>query len=478
MVWAKWSLRNRGILIARLAALGLLLFLLAIRLADPILISNLRNQSFDLLQRYSPRPSAPAPVVIVDIDENSLEAYGQWPWPRTRVAELIDKLTALGAITIGFDIIFAENDRLSPPRIAADNPQLPQVALSALEAMPQNEEMLVAAIQRSRVVLGETSARQGQAEREANTEKQPVEPRSIPYAQLGDDPDPFLLKFPRLVQNVEVLTNAAAGVGLFTVVPDPDGIFRKVPLVVKAEGKKRLALSTEVLRVATGGRAFATRTDAAGVSSVVVGGVDVTTDQNAIIWPWFNESDRGRYVAAGDILSGKAAQQQIAGKMVLVGTSAVGLEDFRATPIASEMPGVEIHAQVIENILTKQFLVRPNYALGMELVFLAVVGLGIIWIVPKLGAIWSGLGAIITLAAFSSGSIWAFFSERLLIDGVFPVVALALLFVLMTTANYIREEVEKRQIRGAFGQYLSPALVNQLADDPDLLVLGGETIEL
>ena len=214
------------------------------------------------------------------------------------------------------------------------------------------------------------------------------------------------------------------------------------------------------------------------VPVIVVGGVDVPTDQNAIIWPWFNASNRDRYVSAGDILSGDADQRKVAGKMVLIGTSAVGLEDFRATPIASEMPGVEIHAQVIENILDKKFLIRPNYALGMELVFLLVAGLGIIWIVPLLGAIYAAIASVVVLGSFSAGSIWAFYSHRLLIDGVFPVAALTVLLILITMANYIREEMEKRQIRGAFGQYLSPALVNQLAEDPDMLVLGGETREL
>lgn len=478
MFWRRWSQRSKGILIARSAGLILLIALLAVRVSDPVLVSNLRNQGFDLLQRMSPRPNVNAPVVIVDIDENSLETYGQWPWPRTRIAQLVDRLSRLGAITIGFDIIFAEDDRLSPPRIAKDNPGLPQVALSALHQMPQNEDTMVLAMKRTRVVLGETSARQGQWERLVELGKEKVKPRSIPFAQLGEDPEPYLLKFPRLVQNVKSLTDAAAGIGVFTVVPDEDNIFRKIPLVMKVEGMMRMALSTEVLRIATGGKAFAVKSDAAGVSSVVVGGVEVPTDRNASIWPWFNASDRNRYVSAGDVLSGDANQSKIAGKMVLVGTTAVGLEDFRATPVASEMPGVEIHAQVIENILTKQFLVRPNYALGMELTFVAVVGLTIIWIVPFLGAILSGLASVVTLALFAGGSLWAFYSERLLIDGVFPVAATAGLLILMTTANYIREELEKRQIRGAFGQYLSPALVDQLADDPELLVIGGETREL
>ncbi|MEM9331932.1 MAG: adenylate/guanylate cyclase domain-containing protein [Pseudomonadota bacterium] len=478
MFWRGWSQRNRGILISRLAGLILLISLLIIRIVDPVLVANLRNQGFDFLQRLSPRPEITSPVVIVDIDESSLESFGQWPWPRTRVAEIVEKLTRLGAVTIGFDIIFAEEDRLSPPRVAEDNPKLPEVALQALKDLPQNEEALVAAMKNSRVVLGESSRRLGQWDDPSKVKERKTEPRKIPHAQLGEDPAPFLLQFPQLVQNVKEINDAAAGLGIVNVLPDVDNIFRKVPLVVQAEGTMRMALSAEAIRIATGGRAFAVRTDAAGVSSIIVGGVEIPTDQNASIWPWFNASSRDRYVSAGDILNDAVEQQKVRGKIALLGTSAVGLEDYRATPIASSMPGVEIHAQVIENILTQSFLIRPNFGLGMELVFVAVVGLLIIWIVPLLGAIYSGVAAVLTLGAFAGGSLWAFYSERLLIDGVFPVGALAVLFGLMTMANYIREEVEKRQIRGAFGQYLSPALVDQLSEDPELLVLGGQTKEL
>ena len=146
---------------------------------------------------------------------------------------------------------------------------------------------------------------------------------------------------------------------MFTVEPDPDGIFRRVPLVMMVEEKIRLALSAEMLRIATGGQAFATRTGDAGLEGIVVGGVFVPTDGNGRVWPWFNARRGTATSSAGSVLSGEAPAASIAGQMVVVGTSAVGLEDFRATPVAAFMPGVEIHAQIIENVLTQQFLHRP-----------------------------------------------------------------------------------------------------------------------
>jgi len=463
-----------GVALARLAGIVLLLLLLGLRVADPLFVSGIRNQSFDIFQRLHPRPMTKQPVAIVDIDEKSLELVGQWPWPRSEVARLVDRLTAMGAVVVGFDIVFAEPDRLSPDRVAEDNPNLPASVKADLLKLPSNEQVLADAIQKSRVVVGETSVRLADETLSGGERTIP----DIPHAALGGDPLPYLLKFPRLVQNLPVISNAAAGHGLFTVEPDPDGIFRRVPLVMVVEDHMRLGLSAEMLRIATGGQAFATRTGGAGLEGIVVGGVFVPTDGNGRVFPWFNASSPDRYVSAGSVLSGEAPADSIAGHLVVIGTSAVGLEDFRATPVANFMPGVEIHAQIIENILTQQFLYRPGYAIGMELVFTFLAGIFIIWLVPRIGALYSFFAAVSVLGLVLAATFWAFYSQRMLIDPTFPVGALAALFMLMATANYIREEQQKRQIRSAFGQYLSPALVDRLADHPEQLVLGGETREL
>lgn len=461
--------------LARIAGFVLLAGLLGLRLADPVAVSTVRNQGFDLMQRLKPRPPTQQPVVIVDIDEKALAKVGQWPWPRSQVAALIDKLAAAGAVTIGFDIVFAEPDRLSPDRIAQDNPALAPEIRAGLAALGSNEDALAAAMRRTRVVAGETSARDGEAAEDGAVRAKIAK---TPSAILGDDPEPFLLHFPRLVQNLAPITEAAAGHGVFTVDPDADGIFRRMPMVMKVEGELRLSLAGEILRIATGGKAVGLRTDKAGISGIVVGGVLVPTDASGRIWPWFNMASPTRYVSAGDIMAGGFDPKRIAGRMVLVGTSAVGLEDYRATPIAAAMPGVEIHAQIIENILAKQFLTRPNYALGMELVLAALLGAAAILLYPRLGATGSLAMAMTLLPAILGGAWWAFSSKRLLADATFPAATLTAIFMLMATANYLREERQKRQIRTAFGQYLSPAMVDRLAGSPDQLRLGGETREL
>jgi len=456
---------------ARWLGFVVLFAILSLRVWDPVFVSTIRNQIFDVYQRVHNRPYTPGPVAIIDIDEASLAAYGQWPWPRTRLADLVERLTQNGAVVIGFDMVFAEPDRLSPKRIAAENASLPEVARAALLSMPDSEEIFAKAIAASRVVLGETAARGGSVAQTAQVAE-------VPHAVLGADPSPWIASFSTLVANQPVLSAAAAGFGVFSVEPDADGVYRRLPLVMKVQDRFRLALSMEMLRIATGGRAFAVRSDDAGVSAVVVGGVSIDTDPRARVWPWFTKSRGDRYISAGEVLSGKAGIDKLRGKIVLVGTSAVGLEDYRATPVEAAMPGVEIHAQIIENTLAGQFLKRPNYALGMEVMLILAIGLAIIWLVPRIGANWSTVAAAIFFAALAGGSAYAFAWHRLLLDASYPMAATLAVFVTMATSNYMREEAQRRQIRSAFGQYLSPALVEQLSGHPERLQLGGETREL
>ena len=410
--------------------LAVVILFLAVRVSDPGFLQTFRFQSFDFYQRSKPREFKNLPVRIIDIDEKSLAEYGQWPWPRTVIADLITKLAASGAVVIGFDIVFAEPDRLSPPRIAKDNPNLPQDIRDALSALPQTEVAMSNAMAKARVVTGQTSVRNLT---DAGVRDQKI--AAIPHAALGGDPVPYLQHYADLVQNMPELEAAAKGQGVFSLLPELDGVFRRVPIVVKVKDKLRLTLSVEMLRIATGGRAFATKVDKAGLSGVVVGGKLVNTDRNGRVWPYFSEPNSIRYVSAADVLGGTANKRLIARHMVMVGTSAVGLEDLRATPLVSALPGVEVHAQLLESILSNSMLIRPNYALGMELVFLAISGLLIILLVPRLGAVWALILALVLLGSYGGFSYYMFSEKRLLLDATFPIGATVALFVMMATAQ-------------------------------------------
>ena len=459
--------------LSRITGFALLGALIALRIFDPVIVTSLRNQAFDLYQRIKPREIKKLPVAIIDIDDASLAQIGQWPWPRSTMADLLIKATQGGTVAIALDIVFSEKDRLSPKNIAENNPGFSGELRAELSKLPSNDAVLAAAIAKSRIVLGQTSVRNNNA----NTTSNQLIP-NVQHAFLGKDPTPYLLKFPDLLQNLPELEKAGAGRGVFTVRPDPDGIHRRLPLVMMVQDKIRLGLSTELLRVATGGGAFAVRTDDAGISGVVVAKQLIKTDQNGSVWPYFSPSSRTRFVSAADLLTGKMPATRLQGHLVFVGTSAIGLEDFRANPTGIPMPGVEIHAQVLENIMSKTLLVRPNYAVGVELVVIAALGLLVILLVPALGALLTIGGTLVLISGYIGISYYYFDTERLLLDPAYPTVAALLVILLMASANYIREERRRREIRSAFGQYVSPALVSQLADNPDQLKLGGETKEL
>jgi adenylate cyclase len=457
----------------RLAGLALLALLVALRVADPPTVSGLRNAAFDLYQQVKPRTPQPVPVTILDIDDRSIEEFGQWPWPRSRVADMVEKVARAGAVAIAFDIVFAEPDRLSPDEVARDNPALPEQVRERLRALPDNDALLARAMRQTRVITGQTSVRSARSNREAKAEMRPA-----PHAIMGADPTPFLPRFPDVVRNLDILEEAAAGRGVFSVRPDPDGIYRRVPMVMLVQDTLRLGLSPELLRVATGGNAFAVRSNAAGIDGVVLGGKMIRTGPDGSVWPYLTHSLPARFVSAGDVLADRVAPGRLAGQLVLVGTSAIGLEDFRPTPLGMPMAGVEIHAQLLENILTDTLLNRPNYAVAVELVTVLVLSLLVIVLVPVIGA-WLIIAlAVVLLGGYSGVSYYLFHDMRILIDPTWPVLGTVLTLMLMSSANYLREERQKQQIRGAFGQYVSPDLVARLQENPEALTLGGERREL
>jgi adenylate cyclase len=468
----KWLSRwGRRFGLARALALVLLLALAALRIFDPLPIQELRVRVFDLFQVLQPREATERPVVIIDIDEQSLKSVGQWPWPRTRIADLISRLTQMGALVIAFDIVFAEPDRMSPSVAADEFRDLDDATRTKLRTLPSNDAVLADALKNSRVVVGESGLPFAVA--------QPDGARPpIGLATMGGDPRPFLLNFPGLLRNVPQLEQAASGRGLFTIRAERDGIVRRVPIVMQAQGTVMPSLTLEMLRVASGSNTVLIRSDRAGVQNAAVPGFVIPTDRNGQLWIHFAPHDKARYVSAGDVLEGKVPADRVARRLVLVGTSAVGLLDSKTTPIDPVMPGVEVHAQVLESVLTQSVLSSPNYAIGVELIAALLLGIAIIWLAPILSpALLLAFGAAII--AITLGASWYFYQQAgLLFDATYPLLSSALVYLTLIFSNYISEQAQRRRIRSAFGQYLSPALVEQLAQSPEKLVLGGEEREM
>ncbi|WP_297582757.1 CHASE2 domain-containing protein [Roseibium sp.] len=453
--------------VARLSAVLLLIFFLTVRVWDPFLVEFVRLKTFDLYQIVKPRTFQKLPVVIVDIDEKSLAELGQWPWPRSTIATMLRNIAQAGGVAVAFDIVFAEPDRLSPDHYSESVEGLSETAVRELASLPSTDVMLSQVMGQMRVVVG-------QAGRVEIVENDRQDQSQTPVALLGPDPTAFMFDYPKLLRNIAVLERAATGRGLFSVNPDPDNIVRRAALVALAEGNIQPALSIELLRVATGQNAFAVKSDEAGIKGVVVGGVDVPTDRNGRIWIHYTPSMPERFISASDIANGTFDVARIQNHLVLIGPSATGLLDLKATPLDPAMAGVEVHSQILENILSQSFLTRPNYALGAELVVAAVLALLTIYLVPILGALPVFAFGFVLAASWAAGSWYLFASKNLLLDAGYPLLTSLSCFLLLVFINYRREEVQRQEIRSAFGQYLAPDYVEQIAKDPESLALGGE----
>ena len=463
--WLWQSLSKRFV---SFVCLGLFL---ALRVWDPTPLEMLRVRTFDLYQNFHPREPTPQPIVIVDLDEESLAKVGQWPWPRTVVSDMVANICDSGAAAIGFDIVFAEPDRMSPAKIAGALHGLTPETRDNLMKLPSNDQVLADTLKRCRVVLGQAGYFRIIGHESTGIIKTPI-------AEIGGDPRPFLLNFIDMVRNIPVLDKAGKGHGMFTITPETDSVVRRVPALLRVGESIFPTLSIEILRVATGQKAIAAKSDNLGLKGVVVAKKLVPTDNHGRIWVHYAPSDPKRYVSAKDTLNGSLAKDFFSGKLVFIGTSAAGLLDIKSTPVNDAMPGVEVHAQLLETILSGDYLTRPGNAIGAEFSVALLSGLLMIFLMPLLGARWTLVLFVVVTGVLTAGSWYLYVEKGALYDVTFATLSTFLLYGLLTYANYSSEEAQRKQVRTAFSHYLSPAMVEKLADDPSSLALGGESKDM
>ncbi len=466
-----WFGGGRGI------ALILLLVLGVVRSVDPEFVEIWRSKAFDQYQIIQPRELPPGGlpngVTIVDVDEASLKELGQWPWPRTLLARMVDNLMKMGAIVVGFDVFFVEPDRMSPDKFAASVSGLQPEMAKQLKRLPSNDRVFALALRQGRVVLGQ-SGYQSKVEGK-------ILPKGTPRAFKGGDPKNVIIRTAGMVGNIPILEKFASGRGMVTLKPESDGVVRRVPAIIGVEKEVYPALVIEMLRVAAGRSTYLVRSEKDVGSGkvlvkdiVIAKGFEIPTDPGGRIPVYYRPHDRGLYLSAKDVINGTAPLDRVKGNFILVGTSAAGLLDIRTSPIDAALPGVEVHANMLETILTEQYLKRPLDSAGVEIVMALVAGMLMIILVPTIGAAWT-LGLLVVLFGGLAGYSWYEYTEKLtLVDVTYPSASTFALYLLLTYTSYAKTMAEKKQVRGAFSQYLSPALVEQLADEPDRLTLGGE----
>jgi adenylate cyclase len=450
-------------------ALGLLLLL-----ADSRLVQTLRHYQFDQFQRWSPRHSSAAlapqphtpPVRIVDIDEASLARLGQWPWPRTHLAALLDQLGAAGAAVVAFDILFAEPDRTAP-RAAADVWHLQGTQRAQLLALPDHDTVFARSLQQTPAVLGFALLQDAPA----GAATAPLQKFHWVYADAVQPGG--LHHFASTLAALPALQQAARGNGALSFVPDGDGVVRRVPLLLQVADTTVATLVTETLRVAQGAPNLLLKGvgQDSGVAELRIGQLTLPTTPQGEMWLHYSAPGAARVLPAWKLLAGQVPPGQLAGAIVLVGSSAQGLMDLRFSPLGL-MPGVEVHAQAIEQALGGHFLLRPAWARGLEAVWLLLGG----WLVAVLALRWHALrsaaACVTLLLALWAAAWWAFAIQGCLLDAATPSLGWLLCYGLCSLLHHQRSERQQRWIAQAFARYVSPNRVAWLLAHPQACALG------
>lgn len=425
---------RRGRWLAAAAAAGVLGFSL-LGAAD-----GLRLATFDGWQRLFPRHRASAPVVIVAIDEESLAAHGQWPWPRTLIAALVDRISAQRAAAIGIDVVFAEPDRLSPdrlaPLIAADDPAL----ASRLAALPTHDGQLAKSLAAAPVVL----AMAGLPDRSAGASAARA---SVAAPMVVRGPVPTgLTVHASVLRSLPALDQAARGWGLISA--EATGrVLRRVPLASQVDGTLVPAFAVELLRVAAGLPTVTLETGEAGAKALRLGDLRIPTDRDGGVWIHYSLHDQDRFVSARDVLAGRVDAGTFERKIVIVGLTALGLLDFHAVPTGERVPGSEIHAQLLEGIFDDGLLRRTGWIRALEVLLLvAIAALAIFgasrWR-PRIGLMaWAAASATLVVLA-----PLAMRFAGLLLDVAWPLIGGGATFAVMLIAMVTESDRQRRILR-------------------------------
>ncbi len=448
--------------------LGPVALVLALGLLQPSFVTRMQDQLFDLYQRVAPRSfDARTPVRIVDIDDASIAKLGQWPWPRTQVAALVDRLREAGAAAIAFDIVFSEGDRTSADAFVAgiaDDARRTAVR-AALGNAPSNDAVFADALGPAPVVLGLVLTQGGE-----------VPAFAVPFgiAHAGGDPIAFVPRFGGAVVPLPSLTGRAAGLGALNWLPDGDQTVRRVPLLLASGNRLVPGLALESLRVAQGASTFLVRaSDTGGLDSVRVGALTIATTPTGDMRVRFTGHRPERFIPAHRVLAGGFDPGEIAGRIAIVGSSSAGLTDIRATPVDPAMPGVEVQAQALEGLLAGTRLLRPDWA-RLELVAGAALALALAVVLPLVPVMAGAAAAALGVCASVCASWWAFHDRQVLLDPLVPGAMVLAAYLGGVSTLFRAEQRDRRFVQDAFGRFVSPAVVARLGREPGLLALGGE----
>jgi len=462
---ATGGLTMRTIPYYRPLVLVLIALAVLVRFLDPGFLQTLRSIAFDTYQQISPAAyDANLPVGVVDIDARSLAAYGQWPWPRTRMSDLAKRLAADGAAAVVFDIVFAEPDQWSVEQYAKTLP--PDQARQLRDANgtnPTNDQVFAESLTQAPSAIAVALENAGPAE------SQPITSDNcslVSYGKAGltwtgNCPAPYIPSY-TAARVLPVLAKAAKGVGEVDIVPDPDQIVRRISLVARQGNTLFPSLVSEAVRLqrgehdyeiesanGTGETSYGQKT---GINYIDIADLRIPTNAIGELTLKYRHSNSGAFISAAAVLSGEVPQAQIAHRIIFIGLGATtaGLVDLHPTPVDSAVPGVEILEQAAENILGGTELKRPNYIIAVEeLIVLAITAMLAV-AMPRVPARFLVLLSALLLILTVGGGWAAYNYASLLIDPVYPVLVLVVFIAVVTFHIYRHSEAQRSRIRHVY----------------------------
>ena len=431
--------RVRWIGLLLLAALALLLWL------QPPWISRIQLLWFDTCQTLVPRTVKALPATIVEIDQKSIVALGQWPWPRTVLAQLVREIARANPIAIGLDILMPETDRSSPEHWLDNMPSTDADLAQSLSALPSHDTELARAIGATRVVLGMAGS----------PEPTGMTLFATPILIEGASPNDAasvhtrVARFEGVLNNLPVLERAASGHGLLSASPDDgeDGVIRRLPMVASVDGTLVPAFAIEMLRVAVRAPVLRLRMRGGEIAGIVAGSFSAPTEADGGARIHFSHHDTRRFVSAIDVLQGRADPEMIASKFVLVGMTGLVQVDYQGTPLGERMPGVEIHAQLIENLFEQALIMRPTWARALEIALFVVLGGILIRAAPLWRTPATATYAVAAMVVPALAALAAFAWQRRLFDAATPGLALLVLFATLLVLSLGEASRERRALR-------------------------------
>lgn len=462
--------------------------LLAIRNPGFLEVLELQLLDFRFINRGAVQPGPE--VVIAAIDEKSQDTLGRWPWPRSTLAKLTDKLAQAGVATIGFDMVLSESG--SDPRDvllqltddsamdSADQQALARLKARFLAQKTSDQNLAESFLNAKNIILGyffhdsleEVKHLSATTIRETLNRIQPTRYKD-PVISKDADLN-FVRNFSAVESNLSIFSKAVAGGGFLNIVPDRDGIIRHYPLVVKAGEYFYPPLFLRIVGHYLEEENPAFSANANGLEEIRLGDIKVQSDLKArFLINYYGGQKAFPYISIVDILNDKIPAEELEGRIVLVGATGKGLADLRATPFEKVLPGVEINATIIDNILQDNYLSQPKWHHTFN--YLTVLGIGLVlsFALSRLKAV---RGFTVSAALIIVYSIFNqnMFNRGIWINLTYPCLQIMAVYTSITAFNYFNETRQRRFINGAFGQYLSPTIVRQLIKNPALLKLGGE----